>query len=856
MNLTTTNKGPRTWAPALLEREENLATTAGETWAFFALKPTYIADLDGHGMDRLIRDASDRVAEQAGTDVWLRVTSIPFPCAAYADSLTTPIGDRLVDETPGAVSRDDIVDSAAWFPVDAVVETDPVSGAPARRLDSRWPVAVIGVRVASERLERCDLRRVLTDTPEPANRGAVRPIRERYWDIVRAVARAGWAAQPVDNDAFAWLFDASIALGHDVEPQEPGGPSPLADANVRTVQDPDGVTVPVRVERDGDVEVRHARILRLAQWHDRDTNVLPAWIDWCLRQPYRVDVAVRFTVKSPDASTADIRRAVHRNEGIARHMETYRRPFSDRLRAALRRGPELLDELESGVEADSVQIDARAVFAVSGATAREAVDLAKRFKADAARGKGDTDDRGPGLVLESVPAQWAEWRKFVPCEPWDLHGHQQRQGTAFIGSAVPNAVARAGDHTGVPFGAIADSSDFYLFDFFGGVRRDKAGVWGVLGDQGSGKSSMLAVAAWWIALVDRAPVSALDPSGRLAAQLRVPELQRHTREFRLDPESGRKGVLASHFLIPDPVRAVYATEGEWEQAMDAAAVERIEAAIDAAKAAMPSPQMAADAEVVGVLREAITDVGGVYGTQPSDVIAAVEVHSQMGARLAKLLRAYAGMSGGRLLWQDRASDDAGFDADALVTLVSVPGVKSPSSPDPSTWDTAEARSVVLLSAAARLASAHIWRDTAPKAFLVDEATNLLSGANAFQALVQRGALDSRKFSCSFGMAMHLSDTLASVGAHASSLFGAAFLMRTATENAAAGLPLLRAKAGHGWEDLAPTLDNGEMVASGWDDRVVRTRMDQAWLPEEFRRQLSTSTLSRADGLRTLFGVQS
>ena len=51
------------------------------------------------------------------------------------------------------------------------------------------------------------------------------------------------------------------------------------------------------------------------------------------------------------------------------------------------------------------------------------------------------------------------------------------------------------------------------------------------------------------------------------------------------------------------------------------------------------------------------------------------------------------------------------------------------------------------------------------------------------------------------------------------------------------------------------LESGEVIASGWDDRVVRTRVDQAWLPEEFRRQLSTSTLTRTDGLRTLFGVQ-
>lgn len=852
----TTERGARQWRPALIEREENMATTANETWAFYTLRPVYTDALDAHGLDSLIRDAADRIAEQAGTVMWLRVTSVPFPSEDYADRLASPIGDRVVDETPGAVTRAELVESAAWFPVDAVMATDPVTGVVTRRLDSRWPVAVIGVRVATQRLERCDMRRVLAGTPEPESRLAVAPIRERYWDITRAVAGAGWEATPVTNDGMAWLYDASIALGHDVAPQEPGGASPLAGANVRTVQDPDGVTVPVRVERDGDVTLRYARILRLTQWHERDTDVLPAWIDWCMTQPYRVDIAARIEIKTPEESVEAVRRAVHRNSGIARHMETYGRALPDRLRHALRRGPELLDDMESGVESKGVQLDSRVVFAVSGSTEREAVDTAKRFRADASRGKGSDDDRGPGMVLDAVPAQWGEWKKFVPLESWDLHGHQQRQSASFLASGVPNASHRAGDSTGTPFGQIAGSNDFYLFDWFGGVRRDKPGVWGAVGDQGSGKSSLLALAAYWVALVEHAPVSALDPSGRMGAQLRVPELQRHVHEIRLDPEQGSRGVLASHFLTPEPVRAMYVTDTDYQTAVEAAAVERIESAIDAARAAMPSPQMAADADVVGVLREAITDVGGAYGVQPGEIIEAIAKHSDMGSRLAKQIRAYARMSGGRLLWADRDENVPGQIAgDALVTLVSVPGIKSPQSPDPTTWDTAEARSVVLLAGAAKLASAHIWRDAAPKAFLVDEATNLLSGANAFQALVQRGALDSRKFTCSFGLGMHLSDTLASVGAHAQSLFGAAFLMRTGRDNAAGALPLLRARAGAGWEDIAPTLESGEVIASGWDDRVVRTRVDQAWLPEEFRRQLSTSTLTRTDGLRTLFGVQ-
>ena len=155
----------------------------------------------------------------------------------------------------------------------------------------------------------------------------------------------------------------------------------------------------------------------------------------------------------------------------------------------------------------------------------------------------------------------------------------------------------------------------------------------------------------------------------------------------------------------------------------------------------------------------------------------------MGRRLAGMIRAYAKLSAGRMLWADRTSVDGGdyllATSTAPLTIVSVAGVKTPQSPDRATWTTEEARSVALLAGAAKLASAHIWRDLKPKAFMVDEATVLLSGSSAFQGLVNRGALDSRKYACAFIVAMHLADTLSSVGAHAMSLFGAAALFRTA-----------------------------------------------------------------------------
>ena len=847
------DQAPREWRPALLEREQNIATTARETWAFYTLAPTYTDGMSAAQLDAFIRDGADRVADLAGRTLWLRVTSAPFPCEDYRARLAEPIGDRAPEHVPGTITRDEIIDSAAWFPVDAAVEV--TDGVVTRRLDSRWPVAVIGVKLADRRIDRCDIRRILAGEPEPASRQDVALVRAAYTDVTRSVARSGWAATPLDNDAFAWLFDASLALGHNVPMPRPGEASPLAGANVRTVQDPDGVTVPVRVEIDGDVETRHARVLRLAEWRGRDTEVLPAWIEWAMAQPYRVDIAARFEVVRPDESVESVRRAVRRTEGIVRHLEAFGKPLTETLRNAARRGPEIIDDMESGVASVGSQIHGQVLFAVSGATADEAVENAKTLKAAASRGRGDDDGRGPGLVLDSSPAQWAEWRKFLPLEPWTMRGHPQRQSPLMIATGLPHASRSAGDPTGIPFGGIGGSSDFYLFDLFGGVRRAKAGVWGVLGDQGSGKSSLLALAAWWGALVDRVPVTLLDPSGRITGQLRVPELWPHVREVRLDAQ-GPSGTLAPHFLTVDPGRDLYESDEEFESAVAAAHADRVGFAIDAALAAMPTIEVSRDPAVVATIREAIAGVGGEYGVQPSELIAAIDGAGEVGRRVARDIRSYQRLPGGRLLWGDRAAGaDIAQGGDALVTVVSVAGVRTPSSPDPATWTTDEARSVTMLAGAAQLASAHVWRDRAAKLMLFDEATNLLAGASAVQSLMRRGALDSRKVTCSFGVAMHLAGSLDSIGVHTDAMFGAAALMRTERDNAAAALPMLRAARGLGWEDLAPRLDNGELIMSGWDDRVVSTRVDQSWLPDEFRRQLSTSTAARVEPLRTLFGAR-
>lgn len=851
--MKTITREPRRWAPALLEREGHIATTASETWAFFRLRPMFIDALTPHETDALIRDAADRVASLAAVgagDVWLRVTAVPFPSAEYEQRLRTPLGDKVVEDAPGGMSRDEIVERAAWHPLDL-----------SKGLDSRWPVAVVGVKIGDVRLERCDIARVLDDVAEPASRGAVAPVRERLNDVTQALALPGWEAEPITDAGFTWLYDASLALGHYMPQQRPGEPGPLDGARVTSWQSSDGTTMPVTVDRDGERETVHVRMLRLADWRERDTTVMPPWIAWAMTRPYRVDVAGRFTVRTPEQSVAAVRRAVRRNEGIRKHMQVFDKPLPDTLKRALRRGPDLLDEMESGSDAEGTQIEGQWVFAVAGDTEREAIDNAKRFKAQAAPGKGDEDGRGPGLILDAPPAQWAEGRKFLPCEKWPtMRGHIQHQSPLMVASGLANATSRAGDSTGAPWGPISGSGDFYLFDAFGGIRRNKAGVFGVVGDQGSGKSTVLSYLAWWLAIVEQVPVTIVDPSGKIADQLRVPELWPHTREIRLDP-SGRPGILASHFLTPDPVRELFDTQDEYDDAVQVASTERIESAIDAALAAMSTPARAADPAVVSCIRSAVTkEVGGRYGVQPSEIIDAIARTGDIGPDVAAEISAYRSMSGGRLLWGDRVGPASDYDTasggQALITIVSVAGVTSPRGSDPSTWTTAEARSVVLLAGAAKLAAAHIWQDTRPKAFLVDEATNLLVGTNAFHALVQRGALDSRKYACSFVLAMHLSDTLLRVGSQAKSLFGAAALLRTSRDNAVEALPMLGVRAGLGWEDVAETLGDGRMVMSGWDRRTVLTELDLSWLPDAFRMQLSTSPLEAADPLVSVFGAQS
>ena len=685
--LEALNRPPRdvartsSWVPAMRDTVGHLATTKNEVWAFYRLKPVNIDALNVHELDALIRDQAERWSELAGHDVWLRLTSIPFPCDAYHAEMQAPTGTLQTPPVGEAVSREELLESATSFPGES--------------LGARLPVTVIGVRIATQALETCHLTRLVTDTPFHEAQQGLETVRETYRDVTASVGRAGWEAEPLSPEALTWLFDTGRALGHQGIPDDG-----LGDAHVRTVQDLDGVTVPVRVDVDGDVSTRHTRIMRLRSWRERDTAVLPAWLRWVSDQPYPIEVAARFTVVPPGKSVASAKAVVKKNSDILEHMADFKRPVTRAIRNAAERGPEIVDELESGVDALAVQVHGQVVFAVAGDTPREAVELAKTLKASAARGGGTDDARGPGLSLEAPPAQWAEWKKYIPCEPWDMAGHPQRQSCLMPATGVPNANHRAGDSRGLPCGNIAGSTDFYILDLFGGVRRDRPGVCAAIGDQGSGKSTFLSLSALWTVLIEGVPTVILDPSGKIKDQLAVPELLPYTREIRLDTNA-KEGILASHFLTPDPLREAYETDEDYRAAVVAAETDRIETAIDWARAALPSTDMANQADVNECLRAAVTAFGGRYGAQPSQVVAAIEGEGVLGRRLAGMIRAYSKLSAGRMLWADRTSVDGGdyllATSTAPLTIVSVAGVKTPQSPDRATWTTEEARSVALLA---------------------------------------------------------------------------------------------------------------------------------------------------------------
>lgn len=833
---------------AALYRHEHLVATRRETWAFYALPGVDWYGREVRAHDDLVLGGAHRLADlvDAGVGrIWLRGLRNPFPVDAFAAALDATYAQRPAD-SPGARTWGQLRDAACALPV---------------AMDAHRPLTVLGVRIAARSTRREHLPLLLSDARCADHLGLVEQARLRLRDVTAAVARPGWAGAPLTPASLRWVFDASCALGLDAPPvsppadrhtgETPGAGDPWGASGVEAVADPFAPTVELHVRRDLDAETRHVKVLRVAQIADgRDTEEVAPWLGYLSTLPAGVQWAASFDLL-PGAAVKDrleYRADVNRN--LARDDEADRRRLDRHLARGIARGETALDEAAHGSREVATRAWGCVLVAVTGPDAQSAIDAAKSVRTSVARDQG--------IALQDRPGQYADYRRFIPAEPWDDLRHAgdlTRQTGLSLAAAVPHTTLAAGDDIGTPLGAIGGSGgDLYVFDAWGGARRDRPNLWCLVTEPGGGKTTTAALLLdWAVSTGHRTSVSSSDPM--IARLVDLPHLARHAVEVPLGPASP-PGVAMPSLLVPERDRAGYDDEAAWIADTRRDEAERRDFAVDMLLATLPWSVVETDRDVLPIVEAAVASVGGGYGVHSRDLIDALARESPRGADLARMLRAWAELPGGQAVFPSGDVDPAVVHAgaDALLRVVTLPGITPPRGENRAAWTRAEHRSVPFLLAASRLAAVTLWADRDPKMFVADEAGITTGGLSSFAAFLLRIGYDSRKYGVSAGLAFQTMSTLSRLDDHVTSLIGAAFLGRTNAVNAAAALPLLGLPEGQGWAGLPAGFAPGEFFVSGWDDRIRRVHVDKVWWHPSLAAATETTPLAPAPRLLSPAGV--
>ena len=829
---------------------EHLLATPEGVWAWYVLEGVDWPMQSAEHRQQIMQAQTFRWADLIGKRVTLRGVASPYPYQAIADALRDP--RNTPRPLPGF---DEYVDAASLY---------------ALAFGARRDVVTLGVRLSTYPVPRERLRDLLSTTGLPPGNGELDKIRRELAVTTTAMARAGFNGRPMRASGLRWLMHASIGAGAPVpaallrpgadgwdEDDMPGFTGP-----VTAVEYPFGATTEVRTLRESREHVNHVAVLHADAFAERDTDRPDLWpfLAWAGTREYPVSYVATFDVLDgrdlKSAAELDRRKA----KNIAEHHEEHGDDAPARVLRGIDRARVVEDEVTNGTRETACRLRGTVMFAVSAATSEQACDLASDLTETAAREQG--------MTLAHDYGQFDYYRAFIPGEPTPLAGHVTQMPGYYAASAVPNATSAAGDPYGMPIGNIAGSHDVYVFDTHGGARRNQSNLVVTAAAPGRGKSTLAGALADHTARRGIRTV-VYDPSGPLAALAGMPHLRGHSRHLSLT--SAQPGVLVPHLMVVEPARTDYEPGDEgaaaWRAACADADAERMEVCIDAFRDLLPYSMVSGDktGEVQGVIEQAVTDIGGAYGTNPWQIVDRLKTIGGVGANVAAKLEARALLSDGALVFPPRHRD---VDGDAgrrlleqeVLTVITMEGLSLPpkTQPDRALWSRQQQASVPILNLGARFATKVIYSDRDPKAIFLDEMGIATGGAGSFSSAAIRYSFDSRKWNALINIMVQNPNTLTGMDDQISNLTGAAFIGQMDEDAALAAMPFLRLKPDSGYHHAVETLETGEFVVRGWDGRVRKVRLDRDWWDDALVAALNTNPYGddaeHLAGLATLGGM--
>ena len=831
-------------SPLALRRiEGNLTFGAGTVWAWFWVPTERWAFRPDGERSNLVVDLASRVAALSGRQLHLRITSRPYPAAAWARSLDQRTPQPLRTST-GASWADHLVRTQRHVRASTMADKE----------------IYLGVRLGEAGGIGGGIGRLLGGR----SRGPARERLERDAALVaETVAGAGLYARPAETAELEWLLHRSLGIGLPA----PGSLSPVRDTTWETEDlfeisdsvafeaEPFGQTVSITRRGGGrDPLVRHASVLTMGRVETVEVpeTAQDPWLVQTDRLPFGVEWSIRLDVLDGEQALDAVARKLLVVRDMQRHYREHDLDEPLALERQARQAREMQDAMSSGGDVAGTRVHGWFRMAVSADTREQCLERV-RAVTDVYRKRRMT------VVLPK--GQFGLLREFVPTEPLSSTAYRRRLPVVYFAAGMPNSSSKLGDRRGPYIGHTSTSSRrAVMFDtHFATEVRETSGLVPIVGALGSGKS-VLAGLITYEAARRGIPAVVLDPSGPLANLTRMPEFAGQARH--IDLTTAAPGTLNPYAVVPEPRPVDYTDEDSLIEARALATQDRKMLALDVATMLLP-PGLASMPRTRMLLTEAVRATRGAPMTSLWSVVEILESQGEDDASdIAAYLRDMAELPLARLFFPTGPVGDPEGVGAQVLTVLTMPGlILPPSGVSREHWSTSEQLAVPLLHLACWYATRAIYgRPRTERKLIALDETHFLADWGAGRSLFTRLGRDSRKWNtCVLAASQNPSDVL---GMEVSNFISSAFVGRIEDEEVASdALRMLRIPAGVGYESvlarLSPRGAPGErsrireFVMRDVDGNVDRMRVDLDHLPELLA---ALDTTARPDEREEQFAV--
>jgi len=817
---------------ALRRISGHCTVTAEKIQAWYLLDPQGWSFRPNAVREQLIIDGADAYAQLSGRQIHLRVSTRPYPISRWAQAhdanAPAPLEgwrEYLMKDQQHLASRS-MADKEVY----------------------------VGVEIPA----RKGLFRALGGLAGSISDREVAALTGRIGETDQIMAAPGLEGAPGTPRQLEWLLHRSCSLGL---------PAPLTLAAVEDgeweLEDlaeftdrvhwyciPYGRTLRVVGEREDQRVERHVCVLSVGRMTDLE---IPGGVPWMQRTDqlgFPVEWSGRIQVEESAKVGAAMRRNIQKIRAQKNHYELeHAEPAPGALDRQADKALAVEDEISMGLSGLSTRTRGWYRLAVSAPTEEEALDRASQVRQLFA----------PQISIARPADQYAVAREFIPGERLGTTAYKRRMPVTTLAAAVPAATSKVGDRVGIHLGETSGtSSRVVTWEPWAMTEQgEESGLAVLCAGLGGGKSTAGGNIIYR-SLMQGVPWTVLDPSGRLSALCRLPELQPHS--LSVDLLDAPAGVLNTYRVIASPRREHYDSDLEWHAAQGHAEETRRMLTSNVLRSMLPRQLQDHVLTEVALLRA----VGKVGASPTSSCTLVVEALGQLdgdpelrrhAGYLADFLTEAARTAHGRLIFPAGYHHDYHQRSEPLLTVYSLRGLALPDESTGLSEDLDERLSMCVLYLAAWLTQRSMYFGDvhARKGIFLDEAW-ALSTFGSGRRFIDRASRDSRKHNTRVLLASQNPSDL--IKLDLANLISAAFIGRLTDEEAQRDalrfLPGVR--EGVGYEAIFGTLSRPtregkrgarEFVFSDGGGGIERIRMDMSAHPQLLEALATTADPEKA-----------